>query len=113
MLHDRFDVHGNDRLLRINRPAPLTTTPAYVPTHPTPTLGGDPTAPEPVTPPAPVVPEPVPAPEPVVPDAPDFAAMTREALRTEAKRLGVPGMGRMLKDDLLAAVEAAHKALAA
>lgn len=60
--------------------------------------------PEPVVAPAP----PIPTPEPVVTSAPDFAAMTREELRAEAKRLGIVGMGRMLKPDLIAAVAAAY-----
>lgn len=105
-----FDTHGNRDFPGRGKPIEsLTTTPAYVPTHPrplTPSLGGE----APVVPPAPVVPDPVEPPAPVVPDAPDFDAMTREALRNEAKRLGVPGMGRMLKDDLLAAVKLAYAA---
>lgn len=106
-----FDSHGNLDFPGRGKAVidALTTVPAYVPTHPVALrplrAGGEA--------PAPVVPAPVEPPAPVVPDAPDFSTLTREALRDEAKRLGVPGMGRMLKDDLIAAVAAAHKALAA
>ncbi len=44
----------------------------------------------------------VPTPEPET--TPDFASMTREQLREQAKRLGIVGQGRMLKGDLLAIV---------
>lgn len=74
--------------------------------HDVPSNGGPaPTEPEPTPVP---VPEPEPAPSVQVLVIPNFEAMTREELRTEAKRLGVPGMGRMLKTDLVAAVRAAY-----